>query len=345
MNVLVDMTHPAHVHQFKNAIRLLRADGHEVLVTARNKDVTLSLLDSLGIKYTNVGRYKQSRLGKALEMLVIDYKLYKIAKHFNPDVLVGGAGNVYVAHVSKVLRKPSIIFTDSEHARIQNFLSFPFASTVCTPSCFRKDLGKKQVRYDGYHELAYLHPNYFKPKPSILAELGLSPQDRFIVVRFVSWGASHDMGQRGITHPKELVSRLEPYGRVLITSEKKLDGDLDKYRITVAPEKLHDLLYYATLYIGEGATTASECAVLGTPAIYVNTLRLGYLDEQESKYGLVYCYSDPHQNQDEILAKAVELLQQDDIKQQWRLKRDKLLADKIDVTRFMVDLVLSQMPD
>ena len=41
-----------------------------------------------------------------------------------------------------------------------------------------------------------------------------------------------------------------------------------------------------TLYVGEGATTASECAVLGTHAIYVNTLNWGDTDEEEEKYQL-----------------------------------------------------------
>tara|TARA_B100000315_G_C14584869_1_gene592441 strand:+ start:2797 stop:2976 length:180 start_codon:yes stop_codon:yes gene_type:complete len=50
---------------------------------------------------------------------------------------------------------------------------------------------------------------------------------------------------------------------------------------------MHDVLYYATLYIGEGATMASECAMLVTHAIYVNSLTAGTLEKQE-EYGLIY---------------------------------------------------------
>ena len=61
---------------------------------------------------------------------------------------------------------------------------------------------------------------------------------------------------------------------------------------------MHDLLYYATMYIGEGATMASEAAILGTPSIYINTLRLSYTDEEEAKYDLLYNYSFQKQHKD-----------------------------------------------
>ena len=51
MRVLVDVSHPALAHVFGHVIPALRARGHETLVVARDKDVTLSLLDSYGIAH------------------------------------------------------------------------------------------------------------------------------------------------------------------------------------------------------------------------------------------------------------------------------------------------------
>ena len=99
MKILIDMGHPADVYHFKNAIQILKANGHEVLVTARNKEITFNLLNDLGIKYVEVGESKKSNVSKAVEMVRIDYKLYKIAKEFNPDVLIGASTNVYVTHI------------------------------------------------------------------------------------------------------------------------------------------------------------------------------------------------------------------------------------------------------
>ena len=336
MRILFNIGHPAQVHLFKNLIWNLEKRGHECRITTIDKEVSLHLLNSYGFNYEVVGIAKSSLFSKALEMIKIEHKLYKIAKVFNPDILVGGVGNIYVAHVGKLMRKTSIIFDDAEHAMIEHLLMNSFASVICTPSCYKKNLGKKQIRYNGYHELAYLHPNYFTPNLAVLDEVGLNKDDTFILLRFVSWTASHDVGQGGIKNKVALVRELEKYGRVFITSEGKLEKDLEKYKIKLSPEKLHDLLYYASLYIGEGATTASECAILGTHAIYVNTLRLGYTDEEEEKYNLVYNFSDEKTMEEKAFNKALELLGNNDRRKEGKKKREKLLKDKIDVTAFMV---------
>jgi predicted glycosyltransferase len=179
-----------------------------------------------------------------------------------------------------------------------------------------------------------LHPNYFTPNPAVLDELGLSKNDTFIILRFVSWSASHDVGQHGMKNKAELVRELEKYARVFITSEDKLDGDLERNRINVSPEKLHDLLFYASLYVGEGATMATESVILGTPAVYVSSLvgTMGNFIELEQKYGLMFNYNDS----DKAVNKALELIQKADLKEEWGKKREILLKDKIDVTNFMV---------
>jgi len=60
-------------------------------------------------------------------------------------------------------------------------------------------IDSKQVRYNGYHEFTYLHPNRFAPDPTVLTELDLAGGDPFIFVRFVSWQLSHDVGQHDLT--------------------------------------------------------------------------------------------------------------------------------------------------
>ena len=336
MRILIDIGHPAHVHQFRNAIHLLEARGHDVLVTSRNKEVTFALLDKYSIPYVKVGDYANNNIKKAINMFKIDAELYSVTSKFQPDILIGGVGNVYIAHVSWLLRRPSILFNDTEHGKLQDQLSYPFTTTICTPSCYTRDLGEKQVRYNGYHELAYLHPNRFTPDPAVLTELDLAEGDPFIIVRFVSWQASHDVGQHGIRDKVGLVKALEQYGRVLITSEGALPEELQPYQIRVSPEKLHDLLYYATLYVGEGGTTASECAVLGTHAIYVNTLPLGYIAEEDEKYHLVSDFSGRDCTDETVLAEARRLLQNPDLRKEGKQKATTLVQDKIDVTAFMV---------
>ncbi len=335
MKIVVDINHPAHVHYFKNFIRLMRDRGHQVLITVTGKDVAFELLDIYGYDYANLGKYGSSLLSKAVTLPLIDLRMFSAVRKFQPDIFLG-FGSIRAAHVAFLLRKPCILFDDTEHSTEQIRLFLPFCSAVCTPSCFEADLGRKQVRFDGYIELAALHPNYFTPDPSVLREIGLSSDERFFIIRFVSWQASHDVGQHGISDKIGLVKRLEKYGRVLLTSEGPLPEELEPYRIRVSPEKLHDLLYYATLYIGEGATTASEAAVLGTHAIYVNTLGAGTLHEQEETYELVYNFSNPENMDDDVINKAMELLEDPETRRKGKTKRERLVQDKIDVTAFMI---------
>ncbi|ADE35631.1 DUF354 domain-containing protein [Methanohalophilus mahii] len=338
MNIVVDIIHPAHVHFFKNFIHIMEERGHNVLVTSRNKDVAKNLLDAYDIEYCTLSTCKSGLLNMGYELIYRDIKLYLKSQSFSPDIFIG-EGNPFITHVATLMRKTSILFTNTEHAKLINNSSFPFASVICTPSCFNKNLGKKHIRYNGYLAIAYLHPNYFTPNPTVLEELDLKEDEPFIILRFVSWEASHDVGHHGIQNKIEFVKELEKYGRVLITSEGDLGPEFEKYKITVSPEKLHDLLYYATLYIGEGATTASECAILGTHAIYVNTLRLGYLDEQEEKYNLTYTFSDPKNCEKDALDKAISLLKRDNLWEEGKKKRKLLLSDKVDVTDFMVNFI------
>ena len=164
MRVVVDINHPADVHMFKNLIWKMQQEGHEVLITATEKEVSLNLLDNYGFDYINLGSYGNSLIQKLTNLPIIELKMYQAVKDFNPDIFVG-LGSIRAAHVSFLLRKKCIIFEDTEHSTEQIKLYSAFANTICTPSCFNIDLGKKQVRFSGFKELAYLHSNYFTPDP------------------------------------------------------------------------------------------------------------------------------------------------------------------------------------
>lgn len=332
MKIFVDIGHPAHVHYFKNFIRIMRKNGHHFFVSARDKEVTFDLLEKYGIKYFSRGKGVKRLAEKPLYMVKADFLLYKQALRFRPDLFLS-FGSPYAAHVSTMQGKVHIAFDDTEHARFEHLLYRPFTNTILTPASYLKNISKKQVKFDGYMELSYLHPNYFSPNPSILDILGTRKNDKNIILRFVSWGASHDVGHRGLSLEIKLraVKEFSDYARVFISSEGELPKDLKQYQIKIPPDKMHDALAFATLFIGEGATMASECAMLGVPTIYVNSLTAGTLEEQE-KYGLIFSY----RNSDGIIEKAVELLRRPNLRDEWETRRQRMLSDKIDVTAFMV---------
>lgn len=346
MRIVVDLNHPAHVHLFKNFIEIMNSKGHDVLITASDKEITFELLNLYNFEYVNLGSYGKSPFEKLLNVPKLDYRMYKAVKKFNPDIFLG-VGSIRASHVAYLMGKPSIAFEDTEHCKEQHILYIPFTSTILTPSCFKGNLGKKQIRYNGYHEISYLHPNYFKPNPSVLEEMGLSKDDNFFLIRFASFSATHDTQSEKFKkeYVLPLIEKLEKNGKIIISSEEKLDKYLEKYQYNLSPTKYHDVLYHAKMYIGESSTSAEEAAILGTPSLNFERILIngtphsfgelsGVLNELENKYGLVYCFHDEEkllQKLDELLDKGIK-----DTKQEWIEKSYKLLKDNIDVTQFMV---------
>lgn len=338
MKIMVGVAHPKHVHFRKNVIKNLIDRGHDVKVVARDKDITLRLLQAYGFKYDLIGSHYKTLPKKIYGVLETDVKAYKIAASFKPDLLVGGSP--YLSHVAKILGKPHICFSDTENTPFNNWILYSCSDLVCTPCSFKDKLNPhKHLKYNGYEELAYLHPDYFKPDPTICESLGLLKDEKYIIVRFVGWDATHDRGAQGFHNKLDAIKKLEQYARVFITSERKLHPELESYRISIPPEKMHDFMYYASLFIGESSSMACESALLGTPSIFISTSRRGYTDELEVKYELLYNYSDPISGQKDALDKAIKLLEDPKSKMKWGAKRDKLIRENINVVEFITSLI------
>ena len=339
MKIIVTMGTPAQFYFFKYAIGELVERGHNILIASRETEAVVQLLNNSGFNYKSLGKRRNSNyLGIMLLQLEEEFRLLKLARRFKPDYLIAFTG-IGASHIGRLIGKPSIVFTDSEGSTISNILSFPFASVIITPSSFRKKIGRKHVRFNGFKELAYLHPNYFKPDISIYDELGLAKDDKFIVVRFNAFKAFHDIGKRGFTFNKkiELINQLSDYARVFVSAERGLPPELHSYILPTSPHRIHQVLYYAQLLVSDSATMNTESAVLGTPSITClsNADQFGNFIELEYKYDLLYAISEPER----AITKAIELIKQPDLKKKWAKKRLALLEDKIDVTRFMVDFI------
>jgi len=110
-----------------------------------------------------------------------------------------------------------------------------------TPSCFKKDLGKKHIKYNSYNELAYLHKKYFTPDSGIYDMLGIKTDERYVIMRFVSRTAVHDIGHKGLCMEmkmkaaqelRDLISR-----RQTRTDADILSGRLCRTKRVIASQK------------------------------------------------------------------------------------------------------------
>lgn len=337
MRILFGVSHPKHVFIFKNVIDILSKKGYDIRVVAVEKDITTYLLNNLKIPHSVIGANQPSLLKKILALPAWEYRTLRIATDFKPDIYVGRA-LPHLAHVSYLLKKPFIIFEDTEIAKLVHKITLPFANHIVTPSSYRDDLGQKQIRFDGLFDFEYLHPAYFNPDPGVFKELGVSNDEKYSILRFVSWNASHDIGQSGISidMKSKYISTLEKYGRVFISSEAELPTQFKRYEFKLSPEKFHSALCYAQLYIGEGGSTATEAAILGTPSIHISTTakECGVFDDLE-RHKLVYTFD----NDDEALEKAVEILSNPLSKEQCIQHKNIMLKERIDVTQFMVEVI------
>jgi predicted glycosyltransferase len=308
--------------------------GNSVLFTVRDKENVIYLIKREGFEFRRTGRHYRSPAGKLWGLIRFNVMIMAISLKEKPDIFLSH-GSVYTILSSLLLRIPNVSLEDTGNNE-QVILYRYFTKAILTSISFRKTYGTKQVRYDGCHELAYLHPAYFTPDPSVVADLGLTKYDKYFIVRFVSWRASHDMSYAGLslTEKREIVKILNGFGRVFISSESSLPDDLAAIRFPLPPDRMHHALAFARLYVGEGATMASESGILGTTAIYINPMDAGSIDEQES-YGLV-CH---FKSWSGVTEKINEILQYESSKENAISKSRRYINSKTDLTAFLVRFI------
>lgn len=360
MKILVYMGHPAHFYLYKNTIKQLREDGHQVEILIKKKDILQSLLDNQGWEYHNIlqeGR-KNSKLGMLIGMLKRAWRQNKFCAQYKPDILTGTS--VENSYIGKLRHIPVINCNEDDAAVVPLYakLSYPWADAILNPIvCNSGKWDSKATKYPSYQELAYLHPNHFTADAKVVTGYGIDVTKPYFVMRFASLHAHHDNGIKGINTEiaERLVKILEPHGTIYITSERPLEPQFEKYRIKINPLDMHHVMAFASLYIGDSQTMAAEAGVLGVPFVRFNDFvgRIGYLRELEDKYELGYgihasvlpadspiCRNDGSLQPSgvEELYKRVEQLVAMPSEQRsklWSERRQTMLSDKIDCAKFL----------
>lgn len=342
MRYLFDIGHPAHVHYYRNLAVELEKKGHQVFWTVKEIEVAKRLLDHYGFKYIVLPKKSDGLFGKVWKQLLYDLIILRVCIQKRINIAIGTS--VSVAHVSTISWVKSVVFDDDDddvQPLVTKYVN-PYADVLVSPEAL---LGKRKrkdtIYYPGYHELAYLHPKRFTPDSAVLDELGISPNEPFFIMRFNVFKAHHDVGISGLSLEQKLrlIDELKPYGRILITTERNIEPELKQYQLVVSPEKIHSLMAFATIFLGDSQTMTSEAAVLGLPSLRCNSFagRISYLEEEEHRYGLTYAFKP--ENFEALVMKLQEMLQLTDLKAEWQVRRGKMLNEKIDVTAFWAWLI------
>ena len=344
MRLLVYLAHPAQYHFFKNIIRRLRSDGNQVRILAKSKDVLEELLREDGFDYINIQKDLRGGNPAAIFRAALwrTRQVIRQARDFGADILVGTDSSI--AQAGFLLGKPSLTVLEDDYEVIKNLarLTFPFCSRIVAPEvCSAGPWEKKKTGYNGYMKLAALHPAYFTPNPEIPAKYGIS--GNYMLIRAVNLNAYHDkrnggLGENEITRVIELAKQNGV--RAYISSEKPLARSLQDYALKIKACDMFHILAFSRLLVSDSQSMSEEAALLGVPSIRFSDFcgRISVLEELEHKYGLSFAF--PTSNRDAMLQKTEEILSNtEDMAEEFRTRREKMLKEKIDVTDFFVRLI------
>ncbi|MEJ7824130.1 MAG: DUF354 domain-containing protein [Solirubrobacteraceae bacterium] len=284
MRIWVDLTNSPHVLVLRPIVAALRAQGHEVQITARDFAQTLGLLARFDIEHTVVGHHRGGRLAaKGVGLLSRSAALARWARGRRFDLALGhGSNDVTVA--ARLLRIGCATMFDYEWATVQHTVNCRLARTVVVPEAIppqrlaRYGATGKIAAYEGLKEEYYLAD--FEPDPAVLSELGLDPAKPIAIVRTPPAVSLYHRFENDVLGG--VLSRLEGGQTVVLPRTPQQRAELAG-RAFVVPERAIDaqsLIAYADLVVSAGGTMNREAVALGTPVWTTFQGRLGAVDEQ-----------------------------------------------------------------
>ena len=337
--ILIYIGHPAQYHFFKYSIKKLRDDGNEVRILIKTKDILEDLLREDGQPYHNIQDTvrKNTKWGILIASLKRTWTVYKEARIFKADLLIGTDSSI--AQTGWLLRKPAITTLEDDVEIIMNLarLTYPFTTSIIVPTvCRVGKWEKKKIGYAGYMKLAYLHPNYFKPNKNVVEKYGID--GNYILIRLAKLSAHHDVGIKGLN--KVLVDNIISCAesrdfKVFISSETEIEERFRKYQLNIKHTDIHHVMAFASLLISDSQSMSVEASILGVPNLRFSdfTGKISVLEELENVYGLTKGIKT---NEPKRLIDEVEiLLSSDEERSAFKVRRQCMLHDKIDVTAFL----------
>jgi uncharacterized protein len=297
MRIWIDLTNSPHVLVMRPVIERLRADGHDVRVTARDFAQTLELCARLRIDHTAIGHHRGERvLAKSIGLASRSAALVRWARAdartagASFDLALGhGSNDVTVA--AAVLRIPSATMFDYEWATVQHNVNCRLARTVVVPDAIppkrleRYGADGKIRAYEGLKEEYYLAD--FEPDAGVLAQLGLDPARAIVVVRTPPEVSLYHRFENDLF--AQVLQRLraaaaehgtQPVVLPRVASQREQLACVEGF---VVPERAIDaqsLIAHADLVISAGGTMNREAVALGTPVCTTFQGRLGAVDER-----------------------------------------------------------------
>jgi uncharacterized protein len=297
MRVWVDLTNSPHVLVMRPLIDVMRADGHEVEVTARDFAQTLELCERFGIEHTAVGRHRGGRLAsKALGLASRSFELARWARGRRFDVAMGhGSNDVMVA--AKLLRIPSATAFDYEWATAQHQVNCRLARSVVVPDAIPPERLERYGARGKIHAYAGLKEEYYladlEPSTAVLDELGIDRSQPLVVVRTPPDVSLYHRFENPLF--AGVLDVLKGTQTVVLPRTDAQRAELGEFIVPAHAIDAQSLVAYADLVISAGGTMNREAVALGTPVFTTFEGRLGAVDEGLLREGRMRKLDDPSQ--------------------------------------------------
>ncbi len=302
MRVWVDLTNSPHVLVMRPLIEAMRADGHEVEVTARDFAQTLELCERFGIDHTAVGRHRGGRLAsKAVGLASRSGALARWARGRRFDVAMGhGSNDVSVA--AALLRIPSATAFDYEFAAQQHHVNCRLCRVVMVPEAIPPE------RLAPLRRQAGQAPALRGPEGGVLPRRLRAGRDGSGGARArprpAARGGAHAARRVALPPLREpAVPRACSSGSaasgaqtVVLPRTPQQREEVRRLGAFVVPERAVDaqsLVAFADLVISAGGTMNREAVALGTPVFTTFEGRLGAVDEALLRDGRLRRLADP----------------------------------------------------
>ena len=291
MRVWVDFTASAHPLVFRPLVERLRAQGHEVEITARDYAQTLQLIESHGMTATVIGHHGgRSSLGKATQMRARLKALRAWARERNFDLALAH-GSHELTMTARRLGVPSSTTFDYEWAWLQHQLGCRASTRVVVPESIPPErlarygaTPPKLQQYAGLKEEYYLAD--FEPDTSVLTDWEIDTARVLVVLRpppdvSLYHRHSNPLFPQTLEH---VGTRDDVHAFVIPRTDEQREYVRSlALQSVIVPDSAVDaqsLIAFADLVVSAGGTMNREAAALGVPVYTTYGGRLGGVDEQ-----------------------------------------------------------------
>jgi uncharacterized protein len=286
--IWIDLDNTPHIPFFHPIIQELQARGFCVVLTARDCYQVRGLADLFQFDCNVIGRhYGKNRYMKILGVLMRSCQLWQFARKQKPDIALshGSRAQIIAASLSGV---PIFVAIDYEHGQ-----QIPFfrADAYMVPEVLaaRNPWPPDVVRaYPGIKEDVYVP--YFKPDPSIYADLHIDPKAIMMTVRPPATEAHYHnpdseklftevLGYFGAMD--NVVMVILPRSSTQAARIRESWPELLRTGKAIIPDHVVDglnLMWHSDLVISGGGTMNREAAALHVPVYSIFRGKIGAVD-------------------------------------------------------------------